>query len=84
MQRTTIEKELQNTGNGYLPSKLPFFSLRLTKSEFGNAFIMIKIYLVVGRKNDDIATFYTANVKFVPSRHGSSGFWFPIYRVIFH
>ena len=27
---------------------------------------------MVGRKNDDIATFYTANVKFVPSRHSSS------------
>ena len=32
----------------------------------------------------DIATFYTANVKFVPSRHGSLEFRFTIYRVIFY
>ena len=42
VQRTTIEKEVQNTGNGTLPSKLPFFSLRLTKSESGHAFSLIR------------------------------------------
>ena len=39
---STIRVNIAHYYNGTLPSKLPFFSLRLTKSESGHAFSLIR------------------------------------------